>query len=112
MDRFGSDNIGRTSFPGNRWEALKEAERLLSFKPFEWERFDKILRRIRGLMIFSQGDVEIVWERFDKDEARAGALQLILNIKMGHSEASATYEFDLKELAQLKRTVTYSETSS
>jgi hypothetical protein len=87
-----------SDFPRNRYDALEQAERLLRFKPSEWEYFLKILQKAEGWLSFTRGGIEIEWMHHGENDT----LQLSFIISTGHFETSAVYTFNLQELAHLK----------
>jgi hypothetical protein len=87
-----------SDFPQSRYDALEQAERLLRFKPSEWEYFLKILEKAEGWLSFTRGGIEIEWMHHRANDT----LQLSFIISSGHFETSAVYTFNLQELAHLK----------
>jgi hypothetical protein len=86
------------NFPKNRFDALEEAEKLLHFKPSEWEYFLNILRQADGWLSFSKGGIDIEWMRHKENNE----IHLSFIITTDHIERSVVYTFKLKELAHLK----------
>jgi hypothetical protein len=85
-------------FPKNRYDALEEAEKLLRFKPSEWEYFLKILQKADGWLSFTREGIDIEWMRHKENDK----LHLSFIISTGHIERSVVYSFKLQELAHLK----------
>jgi hypothetical protein len=85
-------------FPKNRYDALEQAERLLRFKPSEWEYFLKVLQKADGWLSFTRGAIEIEWMHHRENDE----LHLSFITSSGHFETSAVYTFNLQELAHLK----------
>ena len=87
-----------SDFPKNRYDALEEAEKLLCFKPFEWECFLRLLQKADGWLSFSHGGISTEWTRYREDDK----VHLSFVISTDHVERSAAYSFSLQELTHLK----------
>jgi hypothetical protein len=85
-------------FPENRFDALEQAEKLLRFKPFEWEYFLRILQKADGWLSFSRGGIDIEWMRHKENDK----IHLSFIISTDYIERSVVYTFSLQELAHLK----------
>jgi hypothetical protein len=85
-------------FPENRFDALEQAEKLLRFKPFEWEYFLRILQQADGWLSFRRGGIDIEWMRHKENDK----IHLSFIISTDHIERSVVYTFNLQELAHLK----------
>jgi hypothetical protein len=85
-------------FPKNRYDALEQAERLLRFKPSEWEFLLKILQKADGWLSFTRGGIEVEWMHHREDDK----LHLSFVISTDHFETSTVYTFSLQELEHLK----------
>jgi len=85
-------------FPKNRYEALEQAERLLRFKPLEWEYLLTILTKADGWLSFNRGGIDIEWMR----HREGNKLHLSFVTTTDNIVRSAVYTFSLQELAHLK----------
>lgn len=86
-------------FPENRFDALEQAQKLLRFKPFEWEYFLGILQKADGWLSFDRGGIDIEWMRHKENDK----VHLSFIICTDHTERSVIYTFSLQELAHLKK---------
>jgi hypothetical protein len=88
-------------FPENRFDALEQAEKLLHFKPFEWNYFLRIMQKADGWLNFTRGDIDIEWMRHKENDK----IHLSFIITSDHIERSVVYTFTLQELERLKNRV-------
>jgi len=90
-----------TDFPKNRFEALEEAEKLLRFKPLEWEYLLQILQKADGWLSFRRAGMDIEWMRHKENDK----LHLSFIVATDHVERSVVYTFNMQELARFKNRI-------
>jgi hypothetical protein len=94
-------NHNFTDFPKNRFEALGEAEKLLRFKPIEWEYLLQILQKADGWLSFRRGGIDIEWMRHKENDK----LHLSFIVATDHIERSVVYTFNMQELARFRNKI-------
>lgn len=83
-------------FPGNRYDALEEIQKLLGFSQIEWQAFFRIIRKADdGFLEFNRGGLIVQFALWSEDEKRVNLSIEFQKEKLGES---ATYEYSLEEL--------------
>jgi hypothetical protein len=83
-------------FPGNRYCALEEIQKVLGFSRIEWQTFFKIIRKANdGYLEFNRGGLNVQFALWSEDEKK---VSLNIEFHKNKSEKSATYEYSLDEL--------------
>jgi len=83
-------------FPGNRYNALEEVQKLLGFSQIEWQAFFRIIRKADdGFLEFNRGGLTVQFALWSEDEKK---VNLSIEFQKGKLGKSATYEYSLEEL--------------
>ncbi len=83
-------------FPGNRYDALEEIQKLLGFNQIEWQAFFRIIHKANdGYLEFNRGGLTIQFALWSEDGKR---VNLSIESHQRKFGKSATYEYSLEEL--------------
>lgn len=83
-------------FPGNRYDALEEIQKVLGFSQNEWQAFFRIIRKANdGYLEFNRGGLNVQFALWSEDEKK---VSLNIEFQKNRSEKSATYEYNLDEI--------------
>jgi hypothetical protein len=101
--RFDIDKL--SSLPKNRYEALDEVQRFLSYNGVDvGQAFEVLLTSHDGYLIYWFGDIQIQFTRgFGVSSGSSYAVQMSLELDNEKTKKTIVYEYLLRDLKLVKR---------